>query len=314
MPDTTSGIKGLWNEDRDAKRVAAVMAVALACGAFLVALATSTWANAFAGLLWAAACSSVGWFLGFLFGIPRSLSTDTARTTAPALPDGAKTAFDFASSKAGASRVSADKAAKDKTDAEDIAANLASVAKSAADQASDAARGAAQNPADVALASSAADTKAAADKAEGARNAADAAASAAAATASVVKAAADQAEADRAAALEAKNAAAEVAPKLALSQGPSTTVNTNLEQISDWLTKIIVGVTLVESKEVLDHLSNAAHMMAGSLGGEKSVSFAFAILIYFSFSGLLGSYLLTRLFLQRAFTTAAASSNGKIDQ
>ena len=103
-----------------------------------------------------------------------------------------------------------------------------------------------------------------------------------------------------------KSVVAVVTPKLALSLGPSTAVNTNLEQISDWLTKIIVGVTLVESKEVIDHMSSAAHMMAGSLGGEGAVSFAFAILIYFSFSGLLGSYLLTRLFLQRAFTIAAS--------
>ena len=310
MPNTTSGIKGLWNEDRDAKRVAAVMAVALGCGAFLVALATSTWPNAFAGLLWAGACSSVGWFLDFLFGIPRSLSTDTARTTAPSLPDGAKAAFDIASSKAEASRASADKAAKDKTDADETTVKLATAAQSAADQAADAARAAAQSPADAVLALNAIDTKAAADKAAEAKNAADAAASAAA---SAAKSAADQAEADRTAALETKNVTAEATPKLADSQGPSTTVNTNLEQISDWLTKIIVGVTLVESKEVLDHVSNAAHMMAGSLGGENSVSFAYAILVYFSFSGLLGSYLLTRLFLQRAFTTAA-NSTGKFDQ
>jgi hypothetical protein len=206
MSVSMSGIKGLWNQDRDAKRVAVVMVVALACGAVLVVLATSNWSMAFAGLLWAAACSSVGWFLGFLFGIPRSLSTDTARTTAPAAPDGT----------------------------------------------------------------------------------------------------APPPEADRGADAPAR-------PVLAAGPAASTAVNTNLEQISDWLTKIIVGVTLVESKEVLDHLSQAARLMAGSLGGESAVSFAFAILIYFSFSGLLGSYLLTRLFLQRAFTTAA-NSTGDADR
>lgn len=307
MPDTTSGIKGLWNEDRDAKRVAAVMVVALAFGAFLVALATSTWLHAFAGLLWAGACSAVGWFLGFLFGIPRSLSTDTARTAAPSSPAGATATFDVAFSKARASQVSADKAAKDKTEADQNAVARATEAQTAADLAADAAREAEQKPADPTLATKAADAKAVAERAVEARVAADDAASTAA---NVAKTAAERAEADRAAALAAKSEVAEGTPKPAVSQGSSTAVNTNLEQISDWLTKIIVGVTLVESKEVLDHLSNAAHMMAGSIGGENSVSLAFAILVYFSFSGLLGSYLLTRLFLQRAFTTAANSAAG----
>lgn len=36
-----------------------------------------------AALLWAFACCAVGAFLGFIFGIPRSLSSDTARTTVP---------------------------------------------------------------------------------------------------------------------------------------------------------------------------------------------------------------------------------------
>ena len=309
MPDATSGIKGLWNEDRDAKRVAAVMAVALAIGAILVSLATSTWPHAFAGLLWAAACSSVGWFLGFLFGIPRSLSTDTARTTAPASADGVTAAFDAALSKAEASRASAEKASKAQTDAAQNVVALATEAQTAADQAAQAAREAEQEPNDLTLASKAADANAASSKANEGKNAADEVANAAS---NAAQKAATEAEADRTAVLAARSAVAVAAPKPALSQGPSTTVNTNLEQISDWLTKIIVGVTLVESKEVLDHLSNAAHLIAGSLGGENSVSFAFAILIYFSFAGLLGSYLLTRLFLQRAFTIAANSA-GTVD-
>lgn len=299
MTDTKSGIKRLWNEDRDAKRVAAVMFAALVCGAILVAFATPK-GQAFAGLLWAAACSSVGWFLGFLFGIPRTLSTDTARTTAPASPD-----LSGASSKAAASRASAERSAKDKAIAEQNASARAADADSAAENAANATKQAELNPDDPELATKSAEAKAAADQAMEAKRAADAAAAAATSSA---KAAADQAEADRIAALAAKNAVAETAPQLAASDGPSTTVNTNLEQISDWLTKIIVGVTLVESRKVLDQLSDAAQMMAGSIGGESSVSFAFAILIYFSFSGLLGSYLLTRLFLQRAFTTAASSA------
>lgn len=191
-----------WDSDKDAMQVAILMVVALVVGAWFVAAATPTSGTAFAGLMWAAACSSVGWFLGFLFGIPRSLSTDTARTRTPA-----------------------------------------QVNATARDQ------GVLESP-DMEWST-------------------------------------------------------ETPTRTAEGTGPSTAVNTNLEQISDWLTKIIVGVTLVESKAVLDWLSRGANLIALSLGGGQMKSLALAIMIYFLFLGLLGSYLLTRLFLQRAFTDAA---------
>ncbi|MBV9302153.1 MAG: putative Ig domain-containing protein [Acidobacteriaceae bacterium] len=82
----------------------------------------------------------------------------------------------------------------------------------------------------------------------------------------------------------------------------SVRVNTNLEQISDWLTKIIVGVTLVQLRAVLTKLNDAATTIAASLGSNANrISFAYALMLYFSMTGFLGSYLLTRLFLQRAF-------------
>src|SRR5262249_17310050 len=40
-----------------------------------------------------------------------------------------------------------------------------------------------------------------------------------------------------------------------ISAGYSIHVNTNLEQISDWLTKIIVGVTLVQFQRVPDYIN-----------------------------------------------------------
>jgi hypothetical protein len=84
--------------------------------------------------------------------------------------------------------------------------------------------------------------------------------------------------------------------------GKTTGTNTNLEQISDWLTKIIVGVTLVQIKPVLANLDAAAKLIAASLGGDQLKSFAFALMVYFAVTGFLGSYLLTRLFLQPAFS------------
>lgn len=82
---------------------------------------------------------------------------------------------------------------------------------------------------------------------------------------------------------------------------PHAGTNTNLEQISDWLTKIIVGVTLVQAGPVLAHLDQAAQLIAESLGGANQKSFAYALMLYFAITGFLGSYLLTRLFLQPAF-------------
>ena len=100
---------------------------------------------------------------------------------------------------------------------------------------------------------------------------------------------------------------------MAKLHGSSTTVNTNLEQISDWLTKIIVGVTLVQADTVLKKLHRIAEVIAGCVGAlpklEETLPFAYAILIYFSVLGFFGSYLLTRLWLQSAFD--AADSGGK---
>ena len=85
------------------------------------------------------------------------------------------------------------------------------------------------------------------------------------------------------------------------SAAPRSGTNTNLEQISDWLTKIIVGVTLVQIGPALANLDLAAKLIAESLGGPALKSFAYALMMYFAITGFLGSYLLTRLFLQPAF-------------
>jgi hypothetical protein len=85
-------------------------------------------------------------------------------------------------------------------------------------------------------------------------------------------------------------------------------VNTNLEQISDWLTKIIVGLGLVELRAVPDHLYKAAVWMGQSLGlkpnDDTIASFSCAFIIYFTIVGFLAGYLITRLFLAGAFWRA----------
>jgi hypothetical protein len=95
------------------------------------------------------------------------------------------------------------------------------------------------------------------------------------------------------------------------AQPKTSGVNTNLEEISDWLTKIIVGVGLVELRKALVELENAATLIASTLGCPahgadpcSQISFAYAVMVYFSVTGFLGSYLLTRLYLQKALREA----------
>jgi hypothetical protein len=81
--------------------------------------------------------------------------------------------------------------------------------------------------------------------------------------------------------------------------------NTNIEQISDWLTKLLVGVGLVELKELPQGLSAAAAYVAQGLGSEPGlVQFSAALLVFFSVEGFLGGYLATRIFFQRVFEEA----------
>jgi uncharacterized membrane protein len=78
--------------------------------------------------------------------------------------------------------------------------------------------------------------------------------------------------------------------------------NTNIEQVSDWLTKILVGVGLVNFKEIGDFLDLRSGELATSLGTDAAPvgkPFALSLIVYFFVVGLIQGYLLTRLFLSR---------------
>jgi hypothetical protein len=71
--------------------------------------------------------------------------------------------------------------------------------------------------------------------------------------------------------------------------------NTNLEQVSDWLTKIIIGVGLVQIGHALPALSKLATSLKGPLGGLPSSSaFGLGLVIYFALLGFLLLYLWSR--------------------
>lgn len=85
--------------------------------------------------------------------------------------------------------------------------------------------------------------------------------------------------------------------------------NTNLEQISDWLTKILVGVGLTELKEIPKHLEALANFLSPGLGNNiYSPRFALALASTYFISGFLLGYLVSRLHLATAFREADIKS------
>jgi hypothetical protein len=86
-------------------------------------------------------------------------------------------------------------------------------------------------------------------------------------------------------------------------------VNTNLEQISDWLTKILIGVGLIQLGNLAGPLGRLVNSIAAGFGGRPIDRLMVAgILVFFTVFGFLASYLLTRLLLRRAFTLADLSA------
>lgn len=89
-------------------------------------------------------------------------------------------------------------------------------------------------------------------------------------------------------------------------------VNTNLEQISDWLTKIIVGIGLVELRQVPDLVSRLGSYLqesAGPIPGLVERAFIpqtvlVSTVLYFLVNGFFCGYLLTRVYLAGAFSRA----------
>ncbi|MFD2561396.1 hypothetical protein [Aquimarina rubra] len=78
--------------------------------------------------------------------------------------------------------------------------------------------------------------------------------------------------------------------------------NSNLEQLSDWLTKIIVGVGLVESKEVFELIGGLADKLSsGFANAPLGYTIIASTLIFYFFGGFFISYLWSRILLERIF-------------
>jgi hypothetical protein len=84
--------------------------------------------------------------------------------------------------------------------------------------------------------------------------------------------------------------------------------NTNLEEISDWLTKIIVGLGLTKLAKIPEYVARmtafATDRLGASSGAELTENVAFSLMAAFSVGGFFMGYLMTRLYLPRALNSA----------
>jgi hypothetical protein len=92
----------------------------------------------------------------------------------------------------------------------------------------------------------------------------------------------------------------------ALGRSTRIGANTNLEQISDWLTKILVGVGLTQFGPIAAAAGRLFASLAPSFGGSKEAGTAFVggLIIYMATCGFASGWLFTRLFLGGAMATA----------
>ena len=87
----------------------------------------------------------------------------------------------------------------------------------------------------------------------------------------------------------------------AAATGTSTHINTNLEQISDWLTKILVGVGLTQLQQLPRALRGLAGYISKDFGNSGNDVLSLSMVLFFGTVGFLVGYLLTRLALQKEF-------------
>jgi hypothetical protein len=89
--------------------------------------------------------------------------------------------------------------------------------------------------------------------------------------------------------------------------GPQYLANTNLEQISDWLTKIIVGIGLIQVGHAREALASLAASLDQPLGGvPASAGFGLALAVYAVTAAFILAYLWARVSMHRYLKIADA--------
>jgi hypothetical protein len=86
--------------------------------------------------------------------------------------------------------------------------------------------------------------------------------------------------------------------------------NTNLDQVSDWITKIIVGLGLVSLGKAPHGISKLGTSLAPGLGnGPGAKAFAVSLVVYSAVDGFLIGYIWTRTDLSELFLVTAEKLN-----
>lgn len=86
-------------------------------------------------------------------------------------------------------------------------------------------------------------------------------------------------------------------PKTEVAGADKYKANTNLEQISDWLTKILVGVTLTQLIRIPSELQNLSNYLSLSIGiGTQNSGFVGALIVFSLCTGFLYGYIMTRTY------------------
>ncbi len=113
---------------------------------------------------------------------------------------------------------------------------------------------------------------------------------------------------------DARDAGGATAPQEG-EQDYAQLVNTNLEELSDWLTKILVGLGLTQLERVPSKLQAAAAYIASGMKDPATAAVgASAMIVYFSILGFLSGYLLMRLAAAPALRAADVDLAGRIDR
>ncbi len=79
--------------------------------------------------------------------------------------------------------------------------------------------------------------------------------------------------------------------------------NTNLEEVSDWLTKVLVGASLTQIGAILDRLVQVGDFLSPALARESdktnaAAAFAIGITVFYFIAGFVIGYVLTRVKLR----------------
>jgi tetratricopeptide (TPR) repeat protein len=97
-------------------------------------------------------------------------------------------------------------------------------------------------------------------------------------------------------------------------KGSSYKANTSLEQISDWLTKILLGVGLTQISNIPGGLRKIAEYFSKNLGFPKSEPPILSLIIIFLITGFFIGYIVTRIKLTEAFARSDLQIRNMISQ